>query len=125
MDADLGLSGQRVLVVQDEWIVARDTAHILEKVGAVVVGPAAAGPLALALIDGPRKIDVALLDINLHDGMALEITHLLDRRAIPYISLSGYPADGRPSAAACCEKPFDSKALVAALAGALRPANSP
>jgi len=115
-----GLDGKRVLVVEDEMLIAMDIASMLSEAGCLVVGPAATMEKAHALI-AEGGFDVALLDANLAgqrvDGLAAELT----RRGIPFAFVTGYEREGLPAAfgqAPMINKPFtrdDALGIVARL----------
>lgn len=81
------LAGKRILIVEDQYLIASDLRRALEGVAAVVVGPAGTASQGLALAEG--EIDAAILDINLRGTMSLEIAERLASRAIPYMFLTG------------------------------------
>lgn len=80
----------RVLIVEDEAIIAMDLTDIVESAGHTVVGP---GHSAAVAEDYARfsEIDFALLDINLGRGQTTEgVAALLAARGIPFVFLSAY-----------------------------------
>jgi CheY-like chemotaxis protein len=80
----------RVLVVDDEFIVALDISQQLEDAGFEVVGPASNTEQALELIN-KTKPDLALLDVNLGTGKtSYDVARCLASQDIPYVFLSGY-----------------------------------
>jgi CheY-like chemotaxis protein len=89
----------RVLVVEDEALMAYDLSDQLTEAGFTVVGPALEAAQALELL-AREGCDVAVLDVNLGNGTTSEPIALeLKRRAIPFIVASGYSRDQHPSAA--------------------------
>ncbi|NVO24309.1 response regulator [Donghicola mangrovi] len=85
-------NGLKVLVVEDEAIVAMDLADMLADWGHSVVGPAnrAAAGRKLA---ATQEIDFAILDVNLGGGeTSQQIAQTLRERAIPFVFLSAYSA---------------------------------
>lgn len=114
------ISGLRILLVEDEYIVAETTADTLRQFGAVVVGPASRLSSGLAL-GRSERIDVAVLDINLHGERSDPIAELLRTRGIPYILATGYGAlaAGRDARVPVIDKPYTDEALLAALGSAL------
>lgn len=90
-----GLYGQRILVVENEGIVAWALEDMLADLGCAVVGPAARVSQALATIDdGP--IDAAVLDLNLNGHMSYPVADVLALRGIPFVFLTGYHKSSIP-----------------------------
>ena len=77
-----GFAGKRILVVEDEMIVAMLIEDILMDNGATVVGPAARVNKALDLL-GSEAIDAALLDVNLAGENTMPVAQELDGAAHP------------------------------------------
>src|SRR5688500_18943579 len=80
--SDRMLTGLRVLVVEDEPIVAADLAEIVREGGAEVVGPCSSVAQARQLARDPR-LDAAILDVNLSDGDLTPVLEALIARAVP------------------------------------------
>ena len=111
----------RVLVVEDEAIVAIDLADQLTEAGFLVVGPAPSVAKALKLIV-EVGCDVAVLDVNLRDETAEPIARELRSRRTPFLFLSAVSRDRLPSGfddEVLLPKPADRAALVAALQGSI------
>jgi DNA-binding NtrC family response regulator len=83
------LNGVRVLVVEDERLVADHIAEVLEEADADVVGPISTGTEARQLVRSGVKIDVAVLDLTLADGPATPLLEALTARKVPTIVYSG------------------------------------
>lgn len=79
----------RVLVVEDEWLIAEDHASSLQDAGFEIVGPASSVKMALRLIEN-EHIDVALLDIGLNGETSYPIADELKARGVPFAFLSGF-----------------------------------
>ena len=79
----------RVLVVEDETLIAMEMADALADMGCDVVGPASSVQKALTLANA-EKLDAALLDVNLHGQSAEPVATLLHRRGIPFPVVTGY-----------------------------------
>jgi PAS domain S-box-containing protein len=110
------IAGRRVLVVEDEPLLALDVAASLAEAGIVVVGPAGTLAEAARLIETAR-LDAALVDANLHGEPVDEIAATLTRRGIPFAFVTGYGRDSLPPAfrgAPLVAKPFDGRDLVEA-----------
>ena len=82
-------SGCRVLVVEDELLIALELSRTLEDLGCNVVGPAGSIDRALALLETQRP-DVALLDEDLKGTPVTPVAETLRRLQIPFAVLSGY-----------------------------------
>lgn len=125
------LHGRRVLVVEDEALVAMLLEDELTEAGAEVLGPKVDIDGALRLIEtaAPGCIDLAVLDFNLRGASAAPVAAALVQRGIPFVIATGY-ADGHmaeaPGAPVLC-KPYDGQLLIEILAGLLEcmPACSP
>lgn len=116
-----GATRGRVLVVEDEPLLALDMAQTLEEAGYEVIGPAASVKEALNLIER-TECDAAVLDMNLRSETAEPIAHALIARGTPFISLSGYSASQRPEVfreSIALSKPLDVSKLFEALAGCI------
>jgi DNA-binding NtrC family response regulator len=85
------LRGRRVLIVEDELLVAMELESLLEEQGCAVVGPAATVARALALLDGER-LDAAILDVNLDGQTAIPVAAALNEQGIPFLLATGYGA---------------------------------
>jgi len=85
-------SGRRVLLVEDEPIVAWLLKDMLVDLGCSVVGPAADVNQALAMIDA-ESIDVAVLDVNLRGQMSYPLADVLVARGVPFVFSTGYDKD--------------------------------
>ncbi len=120
--ASEGLRNRRILVVEDEFIIAADLQHRLERVGAVVIGPACSVERALALIASEPDLDAAVLDMNLGGKMAYPVADALADRRLPFVFTSGYGEamlrERHPNAVNC-DKPYEFRALAIALEGVM------
>jgi CheY-like chemotaxis protein len=108
------MTGARVLVVEDESLLAETLCDLMQDAGCEPVGPAATVAEALRLIDQGR-IDVALLDIRLKRETSFPVAHALRSRGIPWLFLTSYAQHQLPDDlgdAILVEKPFSPPALV-------------
>lgn len=115
------LIGRRVLLVEDESMIAMLIEDMLSEHGAVVLGPAKRLDAALALA-GSETIDLGVLDLNLAGEAVYPVAEALARRGVPFLFMTGYGQLGilerwrdRPSLA----KPFRPSQLADALRGLL------
>lgn len=110
------LKGRRILLVEDEMMVAMLLEAILENEGCDVIS---AGYLEQAtLLARERDIDAAVLDVNLHGDRSYPVADALAARGIPFVFATGYGDvdiatryPNRPVLA----KPFKPDALIATL----------
>ena len=86
-------SGLRVLVVEDEIMVAVLLEDMIADLGHRVVGPAGHLDKALELAGG-AAIDVAILDVNLNGREVYPVAEALSARRIPFAFITGYGRDG-------------------------------
>jgi len=118
------LEGVRVLVVEDEYLVAILIEEILESAGCVVMGPMPRVPEALDAIDHD-DCDAAVLDVNLAGERINPVADALSERNVPFLFVTGYGANALPSEYAArphvC-KPFRMAELIGALSSVV---NSP
>ena len=83
------LAGCRILVVEDEMLIAVLIEQILEELGCVVVGPVARLDAALRLAS-QEALDAAILDVAIRGGHVQPVAEQLLARGIPFVLASGY-----------------------------------
>jgi len=108
----------RILVVEDEYLLADDLCNALTDAGAIVLGPVPEVEEALALIEREPHIDAAVLDVNLRGGMVFPVADALRDRNVPFALATGYDGWTLPerfSDVLRLEKPFRPERLVAKL----------
>lgn len=91
------IEGLRVLLIEDEVVIAMTAEDMLEEMGCRVSGQAS------TLQEGMERaerndFDLALLDINLHGVMSIPIAHKLRDAGKPFIFTTGYGSVGLDSA---------------------------
>ncbi len=94
--SDSELADRRILVVEDEYLLANELQSYLVDAGAVVIGPVGNVDDALRLIDNEPAIDGAVLDANLQGVMVFPVADRLDERDVPYVLTTGYDASALP-----------------------------
>ena len=117
-DATPSLVGRRILVVEDEYLIASEVKRWLQAAGSEVLGPVPSVDQALDLIEDDH-VDAAVLDVNLGDGdTAYPIAARLGSLGVPFLFATGdvrvigaAAEQGRPR----LEKPFLEAELVRAL----------
>jgi CheY-like chemotaxis protein len=126
--AQPGLDGLRVMVVEDNDVVALDLSETLDALGCVVLGPTASVHDTLELLRRCRP-DVVMLDAQLDDGPAAPVAEALKAADIPFILTTG--ADGAEigdalmGATFLVSKPYSMDAIEGALQSTCRLPSEP
>jgi len=118
------LNGCRILVAEDEFLLADELCYTLRDIGATIVGPAASVDEAIALMDTGEAIHGAILDINLCGQKVFPVADALHLRGVPFLFTSGYQRAVIPPRYAhvtLSEKPFDSVDVARTIARQIRP----
>lgn len=113
----------RVLIVEDESIIAMDIEAILRSGGFEAAGIAATIERALEFV-GESRFDCAILDANLGGKSAEPVARALASKRIPFVGVSGYARHQRPPAflkAPFLTKPFSASDLLREVDAATRP----
>ena len=111
------LRGRCVLIVEDEYLLADELARDLVEAGVVIVGPVSSIRDAHAMISD-RRIDGAVLDINLRGETVYSVAAALIDRRVPIVFVTGYDESTIPRRYAdvpLCQKPVSSDAIIEAL----------
>lgn len=83
------LAGVRVLIVEDELLLAMDYEEMLRREGFMVLGPVGRQARALALLE--RELpDVAILDVNLAGERSTAVAEALVANQVPFVVVTGY-----------------------------------
>ena len=109
---------KRILVVEDEFLIALDIAGALEQGGLVVIGPLASVRDALAALER-EQVDGALLDANLGGEPVGRVADALIARRVPFAFVSGYGREQLPAQhqrAPLIAKPFTGDDLLRVVA---------
>lgn len=112
------LRGARILVLEDDYYLARDLQDALERAGATVLGPFGAEADARHALDAMLP-DCALLDVNLGAGISFSFPDTRAERSIPFAFVTGYDRGVIPDAFATVErleKPVEPDRVQAAAA---------
>ena len=116
------LAGRRILVVEDEMMIAMLVEDMLAELGCSVVGPAHALDVALNLARTEQGIDAALLDVNLGGQPVFAVADALREKGVPAIFSTGYGDAGLRDidrGSQVLQKPFRAGDLAKALSAAL------
>lgn len=117
---------RRILIVEDEPLIAMMTSKLIGELGGEVLGPFAAPREAAAALTS--SVDAAVLDVNIAGDMVYAFAEELSRRGVPLIFVTGYDAgaiDARFAAAPVLTKPVEGEDLAEALARVFDSASAP
>lgn len=107
------LTGRRVLVVEDQFIIAIELERMLRQAGCLVT---AAARLKAALeLAREGDFDFAVLDVNLFGEKVFPVADMLESRAIPFVLTTGYGEAAVPEGRTgwrVISKPYDAAAVV-------------
>lgn len=112
------LIGKRILVVEDEYLVAGFIEDALNELGAVVVGPVYRIQEGVSLAR-EEPLDAAVLDVNINNQRSDPIADVLRERDIPFIFATGYGRAERGAGAPVLDKPYTDEKLAEALGSIL------
>jgi CheY-like chemotaxis protein len=88
--------GRRVLVAEDEYLLAKKIVSEFAKLGVETIGPASTVEQALDLVEHGGHLDGAVLDIRLRDSMVFPVAEALRARGVPFIFTTGYNEEAIP-----------------------------
>ncbi len=109
-----GLANLRILLAEDESLIALNLEMLLQQFGCEVIGPVS-DVKELARMAGGERLDGALVDVNLRGRQVFEVLPILIARGVPVVLTSGYddetlfPEEFRSLPRV--SKPFDERAL--------------
>ena len=83
------LQGKRILLVEDEVIIAMMLEDMIIKLDGVAIGPATSLQVGIDMARS-ELFDAAVLDVNLGDGTSADVANILAERQIPFILATGY-----------------------------------
>jgi CheY-like chemotaxis protein len=115
------LTGLRVLLVEDEAMVAMVIEDMLFDLGCEVIGPAPQVAAALQLLES-ESIDLAVLDINLGGELVFPVADRLAALGVPFVFSTGYGVAGldeRHFERPVLQKPYEAGKLAATLSAVL------
>ena len=112
------LSGRRLLVVEDDFLIADDLRDELTGAGAEVLGPVPTVSRALEIIGSEPSLDGAVLDVNLGGEKVFPLVDILRKRDVPCVFVTGYDRRAIPVAYSdipICEKPAGAQEVARAI----------
>ncbi|WP_448501482.1 response regulator [Sphingomonas sp.] len=106
----------RILVIEDEPLVAFDTEHFLVEEGFEIVATVDRVADALAVLEAEQDLHLVLADVELADGSGVDVAKVARATGIEVLFVTGHcPADARELAAGCLSKPYPQRDLLAAI----------
>jgi len=93
MEQNADLTGMKILVVEDNYLVAEVMCDALRDYGCEIVGPAPSieqGEKLIAQCGTEAPLDGALLDVNLNGALSFPLATALKAKGVPWIFLTGY-----------------------------------
>jgi CheY-like chemotaxis protein len=108
--SSVGLPGRRVLIAEDEYLLASKMVEEFAKLGVETIGPASTVKRALDMIEHSGPLDAAVLDIKLRNEMIFPVADALRARSVPFVFTTGYDQKIIPDPykdVVRYEKPFD------------------
>jgi CheY-like chemotaxis protein len=104
----MDFTGRRLLIVEDNYLIASELTEALTGDGARVIGPTGSVRAALELIEASEHIDIALLDVRLRNETSFAVADALIARNVPIVFTTGYDKSSLPARfehVSRCEKP--------------------
>jgi DNA-binding NtrC family response regulator len=114
MDDEISLAGMHVLVLEDDMLVAMLVEDTLQDHECVILGPVESLEEGLEIARN-RKVDAAVMDVNIGGEKVYEIAEILEARGVPFILISGYGPGAVPEAHPnwqICSKPFRAEEMM-------------
>jgi light-regulated signal transduction histidine kinase (bacteriophytochrome) len=122
-DGAASLAGKRVLLVEDQVLIALDAESCLKSMGAAQVVIAPTSEHAIKQI-GAARPDLAVLDVNLGDHTSAPVAEMLRSQGIPFVFATGYGDSvmipDSLKTVPVVRKPYGDATLAAAIAGVLK-----
>ena len=106
----------RLLVVEDEPLIAFDTEHVLTDADYEVVATVDRVADAVNVLRSGAGIDLVLVDVHLADGSGLDVARAAGQAGVPVLFVTGNcPVEATTLAAGCLSKPYQQRDLIGAI----------
>jgi ActR/RegA family two-component response regulator len=89
-DGRRALTGGKLLIVEDEYLIAQDLAYGSQREGIDVLGPYSSIASAIDVVKTTSDISAAIVDLNIRGHIAFDLAEKLAERKIPFIFYTGY-----------------------------------
>jgi CheY-like chemotaxis protein len=119
MPMETALQGRRILVVEDDFLIALSMCETLKGAGATVLGPVGRIKDAVRFVqDRAGDFDEAVLDLDLHGQRSYPVADALVEAGRGFVFTTGFDMVSISKEYAmhpCCSKPVSTSALIVAL----------
>lgn len=106
----------RLLVVEDEPLIAFDNEYILTDAGYEIVATVDRVADALAVLGSDKDVDLVVADVNLADGSGIDVARAASEAGVPVLFVTGNcPVEATELAAGCLAKPYQPRDLIGAI----------
>jgi two-component SAPR family response regulator len=95
MSATRILAGRRILVIEDEFLIAMEVSQMISDLGGEVVGPSSSVAIAEDLLVN-STVDGAVVDVRLGRETTADFVEILRTRGVPLVLTTGYSDDSLP-----------------------------
>ncbi|MEM5473031.1 HWE histidine kinase domain-containing protein [Hoeflea sp. AS60] len=116
VDRTVDRGGKRVMIVEDQMLIALELEQILEEAGLEVVATLTSPRESIAYLSNKPLPDAAILDVNLGDTTSEQIAHVLKQKGVPFMFATGYDnGNGVPAAFAdvpVVRKPYSEDCIL-------------
>ena len=90
------LSGKRILIVEDDFLIGASLSDYLTRYGCIVSGPVFSVKDAVEVMDR-RALDGAVLDYRVQDGPSLAVAQRLRQYGVPFVIVTAYQREHLPA----------------------------
>ncbi len=106
----------RLLVVEDEPLIAFDTEHVLREAGYTIVATVDRVADAVAVLESDDALDLVLVDVNLADGSGLDVARSARAADVPVLFVTGrFPPEAEALATGRLAKPYQLRDLIGSI----------
>jgi len=109
-----GFAALKILVLEDDYLIARDITQTLQNEGVFVVGPFSSFEEARMVLD-QQEVDAAILDVRLAENLSFTPAEILLDRRLPFVFVSGVGEEAFPDhlrTVPRIEKPFSTDQIL-------------
>ncbi|NYD90150.1 response regulator [Sphingomonas melonis] len=106
----------RLLVVEDEPLIAFDVEHLLTDASYEIVATVDRVAEAVRVLRSEAEVDLVLVDVHLADGSGIDVARAAGEQGVPVLFVTGnFPPEAMSLAAGCLAKPYQQRDLIGAI----------